>query len=175
MTSMTRSKRLTFHRSLTLTAIAALPVLTGCVSDEPRRSIPEQPQAIQPTTLGVWATAPKDTDANGYLDTVDITVYVSTDQHPVPIQVPGSFNFRLIGRDKKDLAKWRMDETQAQAALRRSRVGPGYFFALNINEVATDQVEAQSAELAAEFVPRAGKPVQAPLTGLRFGRIRTGN
>jgi hypothetical protein len=160
-------------RQLTsLAAIAVLGALAACVSDEPHRQMPQQPATIQPTTLGVWATAPRDTDANGYLDSVDITVYVSSDVHPVPLQVPGSFNFRLIGRDKKDLAKWHLDEAAAQAALRRSRVGPGYFFTLNVKEVSTDEVEAQGAELAAEFIPRSGKPVQAPLTALRFGRIR---
>jgi hypothetical protein len=152
--------------------LALLPFLSACVSDEPQHRIPPQPASIEPTTLGVWATAPKDTDANGYLDTVDITVYVSSELHPVPLQVPGTFKFRMIGRDKKDLATWFIDEPKAQAAIRRTRVGPGYFFALNVKDVATDEFEAQGTELAAEFTPRTGKPVQAPLTGLRFGRIR---
>ncbi|HYE60489.1 MAG TPA: hypothetical protein VD997_00710 [Phycisphaerales bacterium] len=152
-------------------ALALLTALPACDSGSKNR-MPSQPANIQPSRVGVWATPPLDTDANGYVDTVEITVYVSADQHPVPLSVPGTFTFRLIGRDKKDLATWHIDEPAAQAAMRRSRVGPGYFFTLNVKDVATDEIDAQSAELAAEFTPRTGKPVQAPLTGLRFGRTR---
>ncbi len=145
----------------------------GCVSDEPgRRPLPAQPASIQPTTVGVWATPPRDSDANGFLDSVDITVYVSSDQFPAPVHVPGRFTFRLIGADKSVLAQWELDEPATTAAMRRNAVGPGYFFRLNVKEVAKDEFEAQSTDLAAEFTPRTGSAVSAPLTGLRFGRVR---
>jgi hypothetical protein len=157
-------------------AVCIIPLvccLAGCVSDEPgRRRLPAQPPSIQPTAVGVWATPPRDTDANGFLDTVEVTVYVSSDQYPAPVHVPGRFTFRLIGTEKKELARWEFDEAATEAAMRRNTVGPGYYFRLSMLDVGTDEYEAQAADLAAEFTPRVGKSVSAPLTGLRFGRIR---
>jgi hypothetical protein len=158
-------------RRLILSLLLLFPA--GCVSDEPgRRPLPAQPASIQPTAVGVWATPPRDSDSNGFLDSVDITVYVSSDQFPAPVHVPGRFTFRLIGSDKSELAKWEYDEPATTAAMRRNAVGPGYFFRLNVKDVAKDEFEAQSTDLAAEFTPRAGSPVSAPQTGLRFGRVR---
>jgi hypothetical protein len=157
-------------RPLILIAWAAL--LVGCVSDEPQKKLGPQPANVQPSRLGVWATLPEDTDSNGYLDTVDVTVYVSSDAYAAPIAVPGSFEFKLIGKSGKDLAKWDIPEAKAAQAMRRMGVGPGYIFRLSVLEAGNDRVEAQAVNLAAEFRPKTGEPVHAPLTALQFGKIR---
>lgn len=146
--------------------------LCGCVSDEPQKKLGPQPANIQPTRLGVWATLPEDTNANGYLDTVDVTVYVSSDSYAAPIAVPGTFEFKLIGKSGKELAKWDISEAKAAQAARRMPVGPAYLFRLSMLDVASDQIEAQAVNLTAEFRPKNGEPVRAPLTALQFGKIR---
>ncbi len=148
-------------------------LLAGCVSTDPQRKpIQVPPQTTAPTKVGVFATAPRDSNANGYVDSFDVVVYVTSDKFALPLAVPGAFEFRLIGKDKKELVRWNMDEIQTQAALRRMNAGPGYEFLLNVLEVGTDEFEPQAVELFAEFRPREGKPVQAPLTPFRFGRLR---
>ena len=158
---------------VSLTAAAALWSLPGCVSDEPQRKPMAAPPAnVKATKLGVWATLPEDSDSNGYLDTVDLTVYVSSDTYAAPIAIPGSFEFHLVGKGGKDLAKWEIPEKTAVAALRRMPAGPAYVFRLNILDVGKDEFEAQAVDLSAEFIPNSGPPVRAPMTGLRFGKIR---
>jgi hypothetical protein len=132
--------------------------------------MPTQPQGVVPSRAGVWAAAPIDTNGNGYLDTIDVTVYISSDSYPAPIAVPGSFEFRLIGKNGAELARWPIDETSAAAAVRNAPAGPAYIFRLNILDVGTDNVEAQAVDLSAEFRPKQGQPVHAPVTSLpRFG------
>src|SRR5262245_44655715 len=121
--------------SLRLIVIAGSALLVGCVSDEPQKKLGPQPANVQPSRLGVWATLPEDTDANGYLDTVDVTVYVSSDSYAAPIAVPGSFEFKLIGKSGKELAKWDIPEAKAAQAMRRMAVGPAYLFRLSVLDV----------------------------------------
>lgn len=151
--------------------VGAAALLAGCVSDEPHKRLAPQPANVQPSRLGVWATLPEDTDANGYLDTVDVTVYVSSDAYAAPIAVPGSFEFKLIGKSGKELAKWDIPEARAAQAMRRMAVGPAYLFRLSMLEVGSDRVEAQPVNLAAEFRPKSGEAVRSPLTALQFGKV----
>jgi hypothetical protein len=156
-------------------AILSAACLGACVDDQPtkqRHSLPPQPKDVQATKLGVWAGLPEDTNANGYLDTIDITVYVSSDTFPATIAVPGSFEFKLLGKDGKEFAKWQITEEQAAKAAHKMPAGPGYYFHLSILDVANDQVDASDANLTAEFRPKVGEPVKAPMTGLQFGKSR---
>jgi hypothetical protein len=146
--------------------------LAGCVSDEPRHSMPRQPTDVQPTRMGVWATLPEDTDANGFLDTVDVTVYISSDRYPAPIAVPGTFEFKLMGKENKELARWDIPQDKARASARKMPAGPAYFFRLSVLDAGSDKFDPQAVDLTAEFKPVTGAPVRAPLTALRFGRIR---
>jgi hypothetical protein len=155
-----------------LALVFSAALLGGCVSDEPHRPIPPQPADIEPTRLGVWATLPEDTDANGYLDTVNITVYISSDSFAAPIAVPGSFEFRLLAKGGKELCKWTISEEKTAKALRRMPAGPAYFFRLSMLDVGSDKYDGQGVDLAAEFKPRTGSPVRAPLTALPFGKVR---
>jgi hypothetical protein len=147
----------------------------ACVEENPKthHALPAQPRDVQATKLGVWASLPEDTDANGYLDSVDITVYVSSDTFSATIAVPGSFEFKLLGKDGKEFAKWEISEAQAAKAAHRMPAGPGYFFHLSMLDVGTDQVDASEVNLSAEFRPKVGEPVKAPLTALQFGKSRS--
>jgi hypothetical protein len=155
-----------------LLILLAAVMLVGCVSDEPHKKLGPQPANVQPSRLGVWATLPEDTDANGYLDTVDVTVYVSSDAYAAPVAVPGSFEFKLLGKGGKELATWDIPEARTAQSMRRMQVGPAYLFRLSMLEVGSDVLEAQPVNLAAEFRPKTGEPVRSPLTALQFGKIR---
>jgi hypothetical protein len=148
-------------------------LVTGCVPEQQHKLRP-QPADVQPSRLGVWATFPEDTDANGYLDTTVVTVYISSDTYPAPIAVPGSFVFRLMSKDGKELAKWDIPEDKAIKAARKMPAGPAYFFRLCLLDVGTDKIDAAAdAQLTAEFKPRSGEVVRAPLTKLQFGRTHS--
>ncbi len=163
------------NRGSLVAVLLAAACLSACVEENPkaaRHTLPAQPTDVRATKLGVWASRPEDTYENGYLDSVDITVYVSSDTFPAPIAVPGSFEFKLIGKGGKEFAKWQISEEQAARAAHKMPAGPGYFFHLSMLEVGTDQIDASDANLTAEFRPKVGDPVKAPLTALQFGKLR---
>jgi hypothetical protein len=160
------------NRAPLIATILLAASLAACVEEPRGHKIAAQPKDIQPTRLGVWATLPEDTDGNGYLDTVDVTVYLSSDSYAAPIAVPGEFEFHLVGKGGKEFAKWIIPEEKAIKCARRMPAGPAYFFRLSMLEVGTDQVDAHDASLTAEFRPKSGNPVRAPKTALPFGKVR---
>jgi hypothetical protein len=161
------------NRALLIVLLLVAASLAGCVEEGRGHKLGAQPRDVEPTRLGVWATLPEDTDANGYLDTVDVTVYVSSDTYSAPIAVPGEFEFRLMGRGGKEFSRWIIPEEKVGKSARRMPAGPAYFFRLSMLEVGTDQVDAHDATLTAEFRPKLGSPVRAPKTALPFGKVHS--
>lgn len=147
-------------------------VLTACVSAEPRRELPRQPSGLQPAALFLSAKLPDDADGNGFLDTMDATVYVFADRYKASIFVPGTFEFRLVAKDGKNLGTWKFDEKQTAAAAAAFPPGPGYLFRLSLLNGFTDRLDSQPAELLCTFTSREGLAVSARPTVLRMGRIR---
>jgi len=152
---------------------ALVAAAAGCVSDEPeRRAIRSQPTDIAPDTLWLGAKPFADSDSNGYLDTVDLTVYLFSDQYPeASLYVPGAFEFALVTKDAKELARWAFDSAAAREHAKRLAPGPCYLFSLSLLEKGSDEFDPQTANLTAAFIPQAGKPVKAHETGMRVGKV----
>jgi len=149
-------------------------VLTACAGTTTgSKPLPQQPTDVVPSRMTISAALPQDTDLNGYPDIIDLTIFVFDDRYPIPLDVPGSFTFKLSGaKEGKLLREWEIPPDEAMAARRRMPAGPGYVFSLSLLENGGDRVEAQHADLTAEFVPLKGALVK--MRGgstLRLGKL----
>ena len=158
-----------------LACVGAPAILAACVADKNERAARKPPPDASPERL-VLAVDGKfhDTDANGYGDTVQVFAYLFGDmRYELPLEAPGSFEFRLVNPDGSVLRTWSFDQTQVAERLGRSPVGPGYQFVLNLREGGTDVLEPADVELTAAFMPPRGEAVRsrvdAPIT---VGRVR---
>lgn len=146
----------------------------GCVTSNPRaHEIPPQPSDAAPSAVQLFASSPRDTNGNGYVDSVAVTVFVFDQQRSiVPIAVAGSFTFRMTRPDGTVLAEWAMDEEQTRRVLQPMPPGPGYLFDLSLLPKTKDTLDYQSVDLTGEFTPKNGKPVRsAGGAALRLGKI----
>ena len=149
-------------------------VLAACAGTTTgSKPLPQQPTDVVPSRMTISAALPQDTDLNGYPDIIDLTIFVFDDRYPIPLDVPGSFTFKLSGaKEGKLLREWEIPPDEAMAARRRMPAGPGYVFSLSLLENGGDRVEAQPAALPAEFVPLKGALVK--MRGgstLRLGKL----
>jgi hypothetical protein len=153
-------------------SLMVLGALGGCVSDEPDRpTLRPQPSDVQAESIFPAVELAKDTDVNGYLDTIDAIVYVWGDRYKqASIYLPGSFTITLTSKAGEPIAEWKFDEKQCSEAVRKLPPGPGYIFRLSLLDRGGDRIEAQSADLRIEFAPTKGRPIYAPATELRIGK-----
>lgn len=149
-------------------------VLPGCAGNKNGgKSLPQQPAEVVPSRMTISAALPQDTDLNGYPDTIDLTIFVFDERYPIPLDVPGSFTFKLSGaKEAKLLREWVIPPEKVVAAKRRMPAGPGYVFSLSLLENGGDHIEAQHADLTAEYTPLKG-PVVKMRGGstLRLGKL----
>ncbi len=153
---------------------ASLLGIPACVTTNPRaRDVPPQPSDASPSAVQLFAASPRDTNGNGYVDSVAVTVFVFDQQRSVvPIAVPGSFTFRMTRPDGTVLAEWTFDEEQTHRVLQPMPPGPGYLFDLSLLGKSKDALEYQSVDLTGEFQVKGGKPVRsAGGAALRLGKI----
>lgn len=160
---------------LSCAAVIAGMMLAGCAGRTTNgdRQFPTQPAEVVASRMTISAALPSDTDLNGYPDTIDLTIFVFDDRYPIPIDVPGSFVFKLsTSKDATLLRQWEFTPEQARAALRRLPPGPGYLFSLSLIENGDDHIESQYVDLTAEFLPSKGASVR--MRGgstLRLGKL----
>lgn len=160
--------------SATAWCTCVLSVVSGCVTTNPRaRDVPRQPSDVAPSAVQLFASSPRDTNGNGYVDSVAVTVFVFDQQRSVvPIAVPGSYTFRMTRPDGSVLAEWEMDESQTQKALQPMPPGPGYLFDLSLLTKSKDTLDFQAVDLTGEFQPVGGKAVRsAGGAAIRLGKI----
>lgn len=159
---------------LPLMALVGL-VLGGCVTEggRPTRSFPRQPESVQATIIQAYATPPRDTNANGYADTVNVTVYLFDEKYPVPILLPGVMVFEFRKPDGSAVAQWSMTQEQVASAAKQLPPGPGYDFILSLVAASvSDRLEPQAVDLSVTFAPTWGNAVTSlGGTTLRLGRI----
>ncbi|MFO0833981.1 MAG: hypothetical protein U0638_03350 [Phycisphaerales bacterium] len=172
MISMTTHRGAGFAR-VALCAGACM-VLSACAGNKPgNKPLPQQPAEVVPSRMTISAALPQDTDLNGYPDTIDLTIFVFDDRYPIPLDVPGTFTFKLNGaKEGKLLREWEIPPDKVAAARRRMPAGPGYVFSLSLLENGGDRIEAQHADLTAEFAPVKGAIVK--MRGgstLRLGKL----
>lgn len=160
------SKRRAIGRFGAFGRAAACMALAACAGNRPASSpVPQQPVDVVASRMTISAALPQDTDLNGYPDMIDLTIFVFDDRYPIPIDLPGAFTFKLSGaKEGKLIRQWDVPADKAAAARRRMPAGPGYVFSLSLLENGGDRIEAQHADLTADFVP-----VKGPLVKMRGG------
>lgn len=152
-------------------AIGLALFLAGCVADEPtRRPPPPQPEQIAPNAVQMFLNLPEDTNANGYADSVLVTVYLFADGYAPSVYVPGEFQFRLTDKEGKEAAQWSIPREVAEARVRKLPPGPGFIFTLSLLDRGSDQLTSNLLDLHCTFTPSGGAPVSSRPSTLRFGR-----
>lgn len=158
---------------MSVAGASAIALAAGCQTSGGPKALPPQPSEVVASRLSASAALPQDTDLNGYPDTIDLTVFVFDDRYPIPIDLPGSFVFKLsASKDAKLIREWKIPPDKVAAARRRMPAGPGYVFSLSLIENGGDQIEAQHVDLTAEFQPDKGPLVKARGgSTLRLGKL----
>ncbi len=163
------------HRAaVTVLAMGVAGALSGCVTEgrPPRpkpRDVPQQPAGITPDRV-LPSSSPvlADTDRNGYVDTLTVTVYLFARGYDLPVSAPGSFEFEMSGQDGEVIETWILDERAVRAGEKRFMPGPGYQFDLKLlDSSGGDKMPAQRAEVRTRFVPAGdAAPIESrsPLT-----------
>lgn len=165
---------MSIRRTGLLIVAACLPALpAGCVTEKPRTHGPQtQPSRVTPTVMQTFIAQPRDTNANGYWDTIPITVYLFTEeQYSLSLAVPGRFDFKLSSRDNKPVAEWSIDEAAARESLRRMTPGPAYVLQLNLLEHGSDKLENTVYLLRGSFTPKGGLTLEAQASPIMLGRL----
>ncbi len=148
--------------------LAALSHLSGCVADkQPGVAVPDQtPAGLSPTRLAIFPGYPRDTNANGHLDTIPLRAYLfdTTSDYAFSIAVPGTFRFRLTRPSGEVLGEWIIDEQAAAAAVRTPKPGPGpgYVLSLSLLDLGEDKdaVASGQVDLQGEFRSSSGRLVR---------------
>ncbi len=135
---------------------------SGCVAEKPEREPPpRQPAEVRVSDMFVALQRPTDSDGNGYLDTLETTIYLFGDRfEAASIFLPGSFRFTLLGEDGRIVGEWMIDSTAAREAAVLFSPGPGYQISVNLLDVGTDVMPPQSADLLVTFTASSGEAVR---------------
>ncbi len=161
---------------------AVLMSFTGCVTDSVEttsgRPLPPPPKSVDPAPATspinaisvLKAQRPVDTTGNGFPNRLDVAVYLFSRPYPVPRHADGTLVFTyypvgsfdaVAGKTKPALASWSFDPGMLAAAAVDDVIGPGYALALDLGAVGKSRLDAESADLVVEFVPRNGERVRA--------------
>ncbi len=177
---MTSPPTRTFSVVLTAAALAAATsTLAGCISDDPSKPAglgshqpPSDPKIAR---LVLTARFPRDTNANGYPDSMTTLVRLFEEEPgwPLALAVPGTFKFEMLDSQKKLITTWAFDASAAQAAATRDATGVCYQFDLSLLEGGrTDQLSTESVDVRATFTPTKGGPSPNGTVSQHFGRTR---
>lgn len=153
-------------RALCTLVFAAL-VLAGCVAGEerttvtagagsgptkPTRPAPARPAGLLPERMVVSTAGVRDTDGNGYPDTVLVIAYLFGDssKYELPIQHPGEFAFRITSREGERIGQWNFTAEQSAESAQQFFPGPGYAFGLRLR-AGVDQRAQTEALIEARY------------------------
>jgi len=106
---------------------------------------------------------PRDTDGNGFPDTIDVTAMLIEGARSEPVLVPGTFEFELEPLGEEKSRPWRVWTIGVQAAA--AAAGPmifdlpGYGFSLDLRTNGGDRIQPTAANVLARFRPASGAPV----------------
>jgi hypothetical protein len=102
----------------------------------PRRSAPRRPAGLVPERMVLSTAGTRDTDANGYPDTILVIAYLFGDasKYELPIRHPGEFAFRVTTQEGDWVGQWNFDERQTADSAQDFFPGPGYAFGLRLRE-----------------------------------------
>jgi hypothetical protein len=158
-------------------SLLLLPALSGCVADTPRNVNIPQPEHSRPAKLVLSSTYPRDTNSNGYPDSLAARIHLFEDEggFPLSLAADGTFHFELASPKGKTFASWSIGGDDAKRAMIRDSVGPCYVFELSLlADGKSDKIDAEKVDLHATFTPAT--PDSAPpirgsgIVSLHFGR-----
>jgi hypothetical protein len=147
-------------------------LLTGCVADDPQKpKVGPAPTNPEPSTMFMAAQALRDTNANGYLDTCLITVYIFQSGYARSVHMPGTFDFKLMGKAGAVIREWKLASAGPNVGAVNAGVGPGYVIKLSLlDNAGTDVFQGQSGDIIASFTDAKGRSVQAEPTTVLLGK-----
>ncbi len=172
------------YQSLISTALAlTLAALVSCQEtritgyQRPLRPMLRKPEVVpadarvDAVVLNVSPT-PIDTNANGYPDLLEATVYLFDTRYRPTIREQGAFVFLLFAPgeagmpDGKPIRRWRIEGEKVLRSWDRSAIGVCYHFRPSLLEGGTDTLPFTTADLVCYFEPADGRdPIYAGHAG----------
>jgi len=109
-----------------------------------------------PDVVSLWVGMGEDTDGNGLVDSIPVTVYLFADpqRHPIPLHAEGTLVFRLSDNEGTQVRQWVIDDTIFHAAAGTIRGLPGYQLTLDLLATGGDDLGTDAVALVAQFTPR---------------------
>lgn len=120
-------------------------------------------------------TNPRDVDADGFPDILDVTAMLFEGRGGDPVFVNGRFEFELQPLDETVRRPWRVweiDEATSSSAAGPTLFNlPGYAFSLDLRDNGGDQMPAIAANLTGRFYPSSGASQVNCVPGKRIVQI----
>lgn len=154
--------------------IAALPFVWGCSLDgssrpptpagraAPAPRVAQNDPNAEPVQIFLSRGSPTDADADGYADTVPVIVYLfpRAEESQVPVWADGEFEFRLLDRNQRLVARWVFPNDMARESRKRLPPGPAYSFFLRLGGDA-DRMPRSDLELSGVFRSASGRVISS--------------
>ncbi len=151
---------------------ALIALVGGCSLDGAPRSSSQTPvreapprtpvgnSDAEPVQVFLSRGTPTDSDSDGYADTIPVIVYLfpRAEESQVPVWAAGEFEFRLLDRDQRLVARWVFPPDVAERSRQQLPPGPAYSFFLRLG-ADSDQMPATSLELSGVFRSVSGRMV----------------
>lgn len=154
--------------------VVAAACIGGCESllgppppPKPRPSFRPEPKTVQlrrtdraDRMVIMVGANPRDADADGYPDLLDVTAMLFEGRAGDPVLVPGCFEFELEPLDDavpRPWRVWRIGEPASAAGAGPTLFGlPGYAFTLDLRQNGGDRMPPIAANVTGRFVPASG-------------------
>ena len=118
---------------------------------------------------------PRDTDADGYPDLLDVTAMLFEGRSSDPVLVNGAFEFELEPLNEDVPRPWRIwtiNEATVAAAEGPTLFDlPGYSLTLDVRENGGDRMPPTAANLTGRFIPASGAPTVDCVPGQRVVQL----
>lgn len=174
-----------------LVAMIAVMCIGGCESlmgptpappPKPRPSSRPKPKTVplrwadRADRLVIMVSAnPRDADADGYPDLLDVTAMLFEGRAGDPVFVDGRFEFELepLGDTvERPWRVWRINEAASAAGAGPTLFDlPGYAFALDLRENGGDRMPPIAANLTGRFLPASGAATVDCVPGQRIVQL----
>lgn len=143
------------------TEAAAPAEATPTAAATPRQSRgASTPPKDEPVEIMLIVGDLKDTDGNGFNDSLTAVVYLFSRSTAEPIWAEGAFSFAAVLPNGEVLADWYITPDQAAGLKQRLNPGPAYVFGLVLAEDA-DEFPRTEVNVFASFTTLSGREVRS--------------
>jgi hypothetical protein len=151
--------------------LAASLSLAGCVTDGPGKpSVGPPPSNAKPASMFMAAQAFRDTNGDGNLDAGLVTVYIFAGNYARSLQLPGTFQFKIVGKGGVVIREWTLTAPGPDVASVNAGVGPGYVISLSLlKDGGQEKYPWQSVDILGSFTDSKGNAVSATPTSVQIG------